>query len=52
MDMPFRDKIDKTSVMILGEGVWEWSEMRDLGKSTSDTWEQVIADNQITGPNQ
>jgi hypothetical protein len=35
--------------MILGEGVWEWSEMRDLGRSTFDTWERVIADNQMTG---
>jgi hypothetical protein len=31
--------------MILEEGVWEWPELRDLGKSTSDTWERVIADN-------
>jgi hypothetical protein len=45
MDTPFRDKIDKTTSWSSKKGVWEWSGMRDLGKSTSDTWEQVIADN-------
>jgi hypothetical protein len=48
MDTLFRDKIDN-NIMIFGGGVWDWLEMRDLGRSTSDTWERVIADSQITG---
>jgi hypothetical protein len=45
-------KFDKTTSWSSEEGVWEWPETRDLGKSTSDTWERVIADNEITGENQ
>jgi hypothetical protein len=51
MNTLFRDKIDN-NIMIFGGGVWDWPEMRDLDGSTSDTWEWVIADNQIMGQNQ
>jgi hypothetical protein len=50
MDTLFRDNIDN-NIMILGGGVRDWPEMRDLGRSISNTWEQVIADNQIIGQN-
>jgi hypothetical protein len=49
MDTLFKDKIDKTTSWSSEKEVWEWPELRDLGRSTSDTWEQVIPDNQITG---
>jgi hypothetical protein len=51
MDMPFRDKLIKQASWSSEKGVWEWPDMRDLSKSTSDTWERVIADNQIIGQN-
>jgi hypothetical protein len=32
MDTLLRDKIDKTTSWSSEKGVWEWPEMRDLGK--------------------
>jgi hypothetical protein len=51
MDMPFRDKLIKQASWSSKEGVWEWPELRDLGRSTFDTWERVIADNKMIGQN-
>jgi hypothetical protein len=41
MDMPFIEVVDKNDSMIFREKSMRMTQMRDLGTSTSDTWERV-----------
>jgi hypothetical protein len=52
MDMPLRDKLIKQASWSPKNEYENDKKMRDLGKSTSDTWERVITDNQIIGQDQ